>query len=106
MTAPVVNFAAENMVRRTPDHVVAIEEADLSYIRDSLTAIGQAFAVPALPEIPLHLLPARALMRRLVDLRTSLKPQTQEQGVLLGRLAGAILRLDTAVAFDRARRKQ
>jgi len=34
-----------------------------------------------------------------------LKPQTQEQGVTLGRLAGAILRLDTAVAFDNARRK-
>ena len=105
MTGPVVNFAAENMVRRTPDHVVAMDEADLSYIHDSLAAIGQAFAISALPDIPLRLVPARALMRRLVDLRTGLKPVTQEQGVTLGRLAGAILRLDTAVAFDRARRK-
>ena len=105
MSGPVVNFAAENMVRRTPDHVIAMDQADLDYIRDSLAAIGRAFAVAALPDIPLHLLPARALMRRLVDLRTGLKPQTQEQGVLLGRLAGAILRLDTAVAFDKARRK-
>lgn len=105
MQAPVVNFAAENMVRRTPDHIVAMDKSDLDYIRDSLTDIGQTFGVAALPDIPLHLLPARALMRRLVDLRTSLKPQTQEQGVTLGRLAGAILRLDTAVAFDNARRK-
>ncbi|TNC95213.1 MAG: hypothetical protein FD119_2634 [Stygiobacter sp.] len=105
MQAPVVNFAAENMVRRTPDHIVAMDQADLAYIRDSLTDVGQAFGIAALPDIPLHLLPARALMRRLVDLRTSLKPQTLEQGVTLGRLAGAILRLDTAVAFDKARRK-
>lgn len=105
MEGPVVNLAAENMVRRTPDHIVAMDEADLDYIRASLTDIGRAFAVPALPDIPLHLVPARALMRRLVDLRTGLKPQTQEQGVILGRLAGAILRLDTAVAFDKARRK-
>lgn len=102
MDGPVVNFAAENMVRRTPDHVVAMEESDQAYIRDSLTGIERAFGIQALPDIPLHLVPARALMRRLVDLRTSLKPQTQEQGVILGRLAGAILRLDTAVAFDRA----
>lgn len=105
MQAPVVNFAAENMVRRTPDHIVAMDQADLDYIRDGLTDVGQAFGIAALPDIPLHLLPARALMRRLVDLRTSLKPQTLEQGVTLGRLAGAILRLDTAVAFDKARRK-
>lgn len=106
MDGPVVNLAAENMVRRTPDHIVAMDEADLNYIRDSLTGINQAFGVAALPDIPLHLVPARTLMRCLVDLRTSLKPQSQEQGIILGRLAGAILRLDTAVAFDRARRKQ
>jgi len=105
MAGPVVNFAAENMVRRTPDHIVEMDPADLEYIRSSLAAIDQAFAVAASPDIPLHLVPARALMRRLVDLRTSLKPSTQEQGVILGRLAGAILRLDTAVAFDKARRK-
>lgn len=105
MDGKVVNLAAENMVRRTPDHIVAMDESDLAYIRSSLTGIEQVFGVAALPDIPLHLVPARALMRRLVDLRTSLKPRTQEQGVILGRLAGAILRLDTAVAFDKAWRK-
>lgn len=105
MTGAIVNLAAENMVRRTPDHVVAMEAADLDYIRDSLGGIEAAFGISALPDIPLHLVPARALMRRLVSLRTTLKPQTQEQGIILGRLAGAILRLDTAVAFDRAVRK-
>lgn len=101
MGGPVINLAAENMVRRTPDRIVTIDDDDMAYIRDSLTAIGTVFAVDAVPDIPLHLVPARALMRRLVTLRTTLKPQTQEQGVVLGRLAGCILRLDTAVSFDR-----
>lgn len=105
MDGPVLNFAAENMVRRTPDHAVSMDEADLGYIQDSLSGIEKAFGITALPDVPLHVVPARMLMRRLVDLRIGLKPQTQEQGIILGRLAGAILRLDTAVAFDRARRK-
>ncbi len=100
---PVTSLAAERLIRRTPDRVVALEAEDLAYLQACLRDLAEAFALADCPPPSLSLLPARSLMRLLLELRLSLKPQGLEQRVLVGRLAGAILRLDTACAFEAAR---
>ena len=102
MTDPVISLSEQRLIRRAPDRLIALDQSDWDYLAASLRLIADEFGVEAAPSTPLHLLPARSLMRRLLDLRRSLKPQTQEQRAILGRLASAILRLDTACAFYRA----
>ncbi|OIQ79624.1 hypothetical protein GALL_386270 [mine drainage metagenome] len=101
---PVASLAAERLIRRTPDHVVPLPAEDLAYLRACLQDLAEAFGLAGCPPPSLSLLPARSLMRLLLELRQSLKPQGLEQRALVGRLAGAILRLDTACAFETARR--
>ena len=99
MDRPLTDLAAERLVRKAPNQIVTLTPADSDYIRTGLTAVESAFGISALPAIPLDLLPGRALMRLLVDLRARLRPKTPEEREAWGRLAGAILILDTACSF-------
>lgn len=103
MATTVISLASERLVRRAPATPVPLTGADVEYIIETLKELEEAFAVTAVPVTPLHVLPGRVLMRHLIDLRGRLRPASLEQRLALGRLSGAILRLDTACAFVRAR---
>lgn len=99
MDRPLADFAGERLVRKAPNQLLALEAGDQAYIRDGLAAVEAAYGVAAMPDIPIELMPGRTLMRLLVDLRGTLRPASPEQREAWGRLAGAILILDTACAF-------
>ena len=99
MDRPLTDLAGERLVRKAPNQILALDPTDRDYIRAGLAAVEEAFAVAALPDVPIELMPGRTLMRLLVDLRGELRPRTPEQNEAWGRLAGAILTLDTACSF-------
>lgn len=100
MVERAINLAVERMVRQAPaDRPLILGEDDAAYVLDCLRAIETAFDVQAVPATPLERLPGRDLMRRLVDLRLSLRPADDDQREAWGRLASAIMRLDVAAAF-------
>ena len=100
MAGTVTNLAAERLIRRAPDYPLALAADDQAYLLASLREIERVFGVTAAPEVPLAVLPARTLMRRLVELHQTLPRRDVEQRTTLGRLAGAILLLDTACALE------
>lgn len=99
MDRPLTDLAAERLVRKAPNQILALDPTDQDYIQTALATVEESFGVAARPDIPIALMPGRTLMRLLVDLRTELKPATPEQREAWGRLAGAILTLDTACSF-------
>lgn len=99
LSGGIANFAAERLIRRTPDCLVPLSVDDVAYIEDCIRRVAAEFAITDAPTTPIQLMPARAVMRALLEMRLSLKPASQEQKALVGSLAGAILRLDTACAF-------
>ncbi len=99
MNRPPTDLAGERLVRKAPNRIVALDPGDRDYISAGLTAVEAAFAVAALPDTPIGLMPGRSLMRLLVDLRAGLRPTTPDQREAWGRLTGAILLLDAACAF-------
>jgi hypothetical protein len=96
----ITTLAAERLIRRAPDHPLALGADDQAYLLSCLREIERSFGVSAVPDLPLTVLPGRSLMRRLVGLHRTLRPADAEQRTTLGRLAGAILLLDTACALD------
>jgi hypothetical protein len=98
-STPLTDLAGERLVRKAPDRVLPLDQGDLEYIGTALAAIETAFGIHAQPGVPLAVIPGRALMRQLVDLRRQLKPRSPEQTEAWGRLAGAILILDMASDF-------
>ena len=106
MTDAVVDFSGERLVRLAPERPIALEPADRDYILAALSALGAAFPGQVASPPPLGALPARAVMRLLVDLRR-LRPvePTAEQRTALGALAGAISLFHNACAFALARER-
>jgi hypothetical protein len=105
MDRPLTDLAGERLVRNAPNHIVALDPADQAYIKASLEAIEHAFSIAAVPDVPIGLMPGRTLMRLMVDVRSRLKPRSSEQREAWGRLAGAILVLDTACSFANEHQK-
>lgn len=101
MADAVTDLAGERLIRRAPDHPLTFSDDDQRYLLGCLEEVGRVFHVAAEPELPLDMLPGRALMRRLVELRRSLRARDADQRSALGRLASAILLVDTACALDR-----
>jgi len=98
MDSPPIDFSGERLVRLAPDRVLPLEPADHDYIVTALTALHDAFPGEAPAPPPLGALPARALMRLLIDLRR-LRAASPEQIEAKGRLAGAIGVLQTTCLF-------
>jgi hypothetical protein len=99
VTSAPTDLAGERLVRKTPNRILPLDQSDQDYIRAGLEAVQEAFGIAALPDLPIGLMPGRALMRLLVDLRAELRPRSPEQSAAWGRLAGAILALDMAGDF-------
>lgn len=104
MTNALVDFSGERLVRQAPDWVIPLEPADRDYLTAAVAALREVFPgqVPPLP--PFGAIPARAVMRMLIDLRR-LRPAepTAEQRTALGALASAISLFHNACAFAVAR---
>lgn len=111
-TNNVVNFADERLIRRTPDYPLPLAEEDFAYIETCLAAVDRVFPPRrrglGLADLPIRLLPARALARRLTMLRRELRPATAEQRLAHGMLWGALGLLNTAraMAAERGRAPQ
>ena len=100
MAEGVANFAAERLIRRAPDHPLALGADDQAYLLACLREVERAFGTAAVPDLPLTGLPGRTVMRHLIGLHRTRKPRDGDQRTALGRLAGAIVLLDTACALD------
>jgi hypothetical protein len=98
MDSPPVDFSAERLVRQAPDRVLLLDPSDSDYILDALAALRAAFPGQVPATLPLNALPARAVMRALIDL-SRLRAASPEQSEAKGRLMGAIGVLQTACAF-------
>lgn len=107
MQKSVVDFASERLIRRAPDFPLTLDQGDADYILATLTAVDTCFDLPpdqrAVPSVPLHLLPAKALTRHLLNLRHRLRPADVDQRRARGALWGAIDLLVTAIAMAEER---
>lgn len=99
----IVSFADERLIRRTPDYPLPLAEEDFAYIETCLAAVDRVFPPKrrglSLADLPVRLLPARTLARRLTCLRRELRPATAEQRLAHGMLWGALGLLNTARAM-------
>lgn len=106
-TNNVISFADERLIRRTPDYPLPLADEDFAYIETCLAAVDRVF--PAIrrglgvADLPVRLLPARTLARRLTSLRRDLRPATAEQRLAHGMLWGALGLLNTARALQAER---
>jgi hypothetical protein len=82
---------------------LAFEPSDRAYLLAAFSALRAAFPAGVPPDPPLDLISARALMRLMLDLRRTLRPDGAEQRAALGHLAGALVLLDAAGTFARER---
>jgi hypothetical protein len=96
----VVDIAEERLIRRAPLYPLPLGRYDRDYIAATFQGVERVFGVKAKPALPPEMMPGRALMRRLLELRRSLKPETDEQRGAHGRLSSAIMLLDVASAMD------
>ncbi|MGE5476239.1 MAG: hypothetical protein ACM3Q1_06265 [Bacteroidales bacterium] len=81
---------------------------DRDYLLRHLRAVGEAFGVNAVPDVPLRVMPARALARHLARLRSTIQAECFEQELALGRLESVYRLLASATRLgagrlDRAR---
>ena len=100
MTDTITDLTGERMIRRAPDHPLPLSADDRAYLLSCLEEVERVFGIRALPEVQLTVLPGRTLMRRLIDLRRTLRARDAEQRTAFGRLAGAISLVDTACGLD------
>lgn len=111
-TSNIISFVDERLIRRTPDYPLPLAEEDFAYIETCLAAVDRVFPPERrgrrLVDLPVRLLPARALARRLTTLRRELRPATAEQRLAHGMLWGALGLLNTAraMAAERDRAQQ
>lgn len=97
----VVDIAEQRLIRRAPQHALPLGEYDREYITATFRGVERAFDVKVAPALPPEMMPGRSLMRQLLELRHSLKPETDDQMSAFGRLSSAILLLDVACSMDR-----
>ncbi|HRQ81840.1 MAG TPA: hypothetical protein PKZ97_12050 [Azospirillaceae bacterium] len=99
----IVSLVDERLIRRTPDYPLPLAEEDFAYIETCLAAVDRVFPPERrggrLVDLPVRLLPARALARLLTSLRRDLRPATAEQRLAHGMLWGALGLLNTARAM-------
>lgn len=96
----VVDIAEQRLIRRAPLHPLPLGRYDQDYIAATFQGVERVFGVKAKPALSPELMPGRALMRQLLDLRRSLNPETDDQRSSYGRLSSAIMLLDVACAMD------
>lgn len=90
-------------VRRAPDKPLALSAEDTAYLENALRAAEKAFALDAFPGQPFGAIPARALLKILIDWWRGLEPETADQRDAHGRLPSAIRLIDTISAWNEER---
>jgi hypothetical protein len=91
-----VDIAEQRLIRRAPPYPLPLGRDDQDYITGAFLGVERVFGVKARPALPPEMMPARALMRQLLELRRSLHPQNDDQHSSYGRLASAIMLVDAA----------
>lgn len=94
------------MVRRAPDHPVKLSDEDAAYVEKILRHAEKAFGLDAFPGQSFAQIPARALIKTLIDWWRGLEPANQLQAKAHAALPSAIRLLDTFSAWleEKARR--
>lgn len=87
----------ERLAREAADRPLCLGAEDQDYLLRHLRAVGEAFAVAAVPAVPLRYMSGRGLARHLSRLRSWLAPCTLEQHLALGRLESVFRLLASAV---------
>lgn len=87
----------ERLAREAVDRPLSLCAEDQEYLLRHLKAVGDAFGLRAVPDVPLDLLSGRALARHVARLRSWVEPQTLEQQLALGRLESVFRLLASAV---------
>lgn len=87
------------MVRRAPDGPLPFCQEDKSYILGCLKDVQESFGVTSFPVTPTAEIPARALIKQLIEWWRTLEPLTQEQRDAYGRMPGAIRLIDTVATW-------
>lgn len=96
MQDEVTNIADERLIRGVPNCPVPMAQGDRDYIEACLRAIERGFGLVAFPGMPLDAVPARILMRRMMQWWRGLDPVSPEQHVAHHDLPGAIMLLEYA----------
>lgn len=91
------------MVRRAPDRPLEFSAEDAAYLEHALRANEAAFGFDAFPGQPFAAIPARALLKTLIDWWRGLEPETADQREAHGLLPSAIRLVDTISAWNEER---
>lgn len=86
------------MVRRAPEHPVDFGP-DRDYIFSCLADVEKSFGLVGFPGLAPQQVPARALIKQLIDWWRTLEPATPAQQDAYGRMPGAIRLIDTISAW-------
>jgi hypothetical protein len=96
---PKVDYIPElsevRMVRRAPETPFPLGDDDRTYIERCLRDVEAAFGLKGFPGVTLERVPARTLIKRLIDWWRTLEPGDDAQREAHGRLPSAIRLLDT-----------
>jgi hypothetical protein len=94
------------MVRRAPEHPLDLGAEDAAYLERALRATEKAFELAAFPGQRFEAIPARALIKVLIDWWRGLEADTEEQREAHALLPSAIRLIDTISTWleERARR--
>ncbi len=95
------------MIQRAPRRPFVLSAEDARYIERCLRDVEAAFAIDGFARTPFSQIPARALIKQLIDWWRSLEPADEAQREAHGRLPSAIRLLDTVSTWmeERARRR-
>jgi hypothetical protein len=83
------------MVRRAPDHPVALSAEDAAYVEKSLRRAEKAFGLDPFPGQSFSQISARALIKTFIDWWRALEPADEAQSEAHAALPSAIRLLDT-----------
>jgi hypothetical protein len=94
------------MVRRAPEYPLALAAEDAAYLEHALRETEKAFGLAAFPGQSFDAIPARALIKVLIDWWRGLEADTEDQRDAHALLPSAIRLIDTISTWleERARR--
>jgi hypothetical protein len=83
------------MVQRAPEGPLPFSQSDLAYITETLADVEKTFGFVGFPNVAPRDLPARALIKQLIEWWRTLDPADEAQRDAYNRLPGSIRLIDT-----------